>query len=85
MWSWIEKMAPVIIKGAEKLIDGLVSGEAIGTDAVKGIKAGYALANIYLQEIVANTETQLDDEGLAAFLKLCEDTADEGGFSLPKE
>jgi len=85
MLKWIESMAPIAIRAGEKLIDGVVAGEKVGTDAVKGIKAAYALSHIYLDEIVANTETKLDDQGLVAFQKLCEDTAQEGGFTLPKE
>ena len=79
----LELLFPIIIEVAKKALDALVKGEDVGTDGVRGIQTAYIAAKIWGPNLVASTATTIDDQGLAAFLELCEGTADEGGFTLP--
>ena len=80
----LKSLMPIIIKIAKQAIDAFAKGEDVGTDGIKGIQTGYMVAKIWLRDIVAETENTYDDEVLTAFIALCEDTAAEGSFPLPK-
>ena len=75
-------LLPLLIEGAKTLIDTFVDGAKLNETQQKIIKSAYNEALIWGVDGVASTATTLDDAGLAAFLTLCEDTANEGGFSL---
>ncbi|KKN73959.1 hypothetical protein LCGC14_0395240 [marine sediment metagenome] len=76
-------LAPVFIRGAKSAIDARVKGEELSEDQVKGIQSGYALAKVWLRDVVEDTDNNYDDRGLELFFETCEDTAEEGGFQLP--
>ena len=79
----LELLFPIIIEVAKKALDAIIKGEDVGTDGVKGIQTAYIAAKIWGPDLVASTATTIDDQGLAAFIELCEGTAEEGGFVLP--
>ena len=76
-------LAPVFIRGAKSAIDARVKGEELSEDQVKGIQSGYAIAKVWLRDIVMDTDNTYDDKVLIMFFESCEDAASEGGFQLP--
>lgn len=73
----IESLMPALIGIATQAIDAVLNGESLSPDQLKAVKSAKALAEIWGPEYVASTENTMDDEGLSAFLKLCEDTLSE--------
>ncbi len=78
----VEWLANTMIDMAQKIIDKQVAGETLGSREVKVIRSAYFEAKNWLTELVEQTTTTIDNKALDAFVKLCEDTAAEGGFSL---
>ena len=79
----LELLLPLLIRGAQTIIDGVIDGSHLNTTGQKIVQGAYGLAVIAGDEAVRATETTLDDQGLDAFKSLCEDTAKEGQFPLP--
>jgi hypothetical protein len=73
----IEDLLPMLINLVTTAIDALIPGENLSVDQVKAVKSAYELAKIWGPAYVASTTNTMDDEGLQAFLKLCEDTLAE--------
>jgi hypothetical protein len=83
MKALLVNLAPLLINAAERILDELVEGEKLTKDVVKGLKIGYVAGKLYLQEIVDNTETDLDNDGLESFFTIVEDTLKEAGEAVP--
>jgi hypothetical protein len=83
MNTLLTNLAPLLINGAERILDELVEGEKLTKGAIKALKLGYVAGKLYLQEIVDNTETDLDNDGLNSFFVIVEDTLKEAGAAVP--
>lgn len=83
MKALLVNLAPLLINAAERILDELVEGDKLTKDVVKGLKIGYVAGKLYLQEIVDNTETDLDNDGLESFFTIVEDTLKEAGEAVP--
>ena len=78
--DWLIKM---LIQVLTQVLDKIIPGESLSDDQVKGVRTLWFLGHEWGLDAVADTETELDDDGLQAIFQLCQDTADEGKFSLP--
>ena len=78
-----EALAPLLISAAKQIIDALVPGDKLTSDAIKGIKTGYVAAKLWLPKVVNDSANTYDNEGLEMFLSLCEDTLTEAGEPVP--
>jgi len=76
-------LLPLAITGFSPILDGLIDGARLTSVQVKTMQSLYSAALIWGDEAVASTETDFDDQALATFKRLCEDTAKEGGHPLP--
>ena len=79
----LELLLPLLIRGAQTIIDGVVDGSKLNITGQKIVQGAYGLAVIVGDDAVRSTETTLDGQGLDAFKSLCEDTSKEGQFPLP--
>ena len=78
----VEWLANTMIDMAQKIIDKQVAGEKLGSREIKVVRSAYFEAKNWLTELVDQTTTTIDNKALDEFIKLCEDTAAEGNFSL---
>lgn len=78
--DWLIKLLMDLLA---QVVDKLVPGEELSNDQKRGIRTFYFLGWEWGKDAVESTDTELDDEGLEKLLAACEDTANEGGFTLP--
>lgn len=79
----LDLLFPFLMKAAEKVIDTAIDGQHLNMDQQGAVQMGYAAAVTFGDRYVKRTENTMDDQALATFKKLCEDTAEEGNFPLP--
>jgi hypothetical protein len=79
----LQTLAPLIINAAQEIADRIIDGEKLTPDAIKGLKAGYFLGKLYLQDVVNKTVTTIDNEGLESFFELVEDIFKEANVTIP--
>ena len=75
-------LLPILIKAAKEVIDLFVKGEELNDEMRGVVRMGYAAAVEFRDNIVKDPDNTLTDEAIDEFKALCEDTAEEGGFSL---
>ena len=78
--DWLIKM---LIQLLAQIIDQLVPGEKLTRNQKKAVRLTSYLGQDWGKDAVEDTETDLDDEGLATAMAQCQDIANEGGFALP--
>ena len=79
----LANLAPLLINAAERILDEVVPGETLKPNAIKGIKLGYVAGKLFLQEVVDNSETDLDNDALESFFEVAEDTLKEANQTDP--
>lgn len=79
----VDWLASTSINMAEKVLDNAVDGSELSATEIKIIRSGYFEAQNWLTDVVESSKNSYDNQGLEAFLRQCEDTAEEGGFALP--
>ena len=68
--------------GVQAVVDSAIDGAKLTAEGQKIIQTGYAAGLIWGRDAVNTTKTDLDNQGLEVFMKLCADTAAEGAFPL---
>jgi hypothetical protein len=81
--SVLEKGAPLILAGVEKLADHYVKGENLNVDQKRILWNGYNLLSTFGTDIVNSTENTYDNAAVSKLLDFCIDTAGEAGLELP--
>lgn len=76
-------LLPFLMMGVEKLLDGVVDGAALNADGQRAVQTAYAAAIIWGDMAVESTKTDIDDQALEMFKRMCVDTSKEGEFPLP--
>jgi len=75
-------LLPIFLRAAKEVIDLFVKGEELNDEMRGLIRMGYAAAIEFKDNIVKDPDNTWTDEAIEEFKALCEDTAEEGGFSL---
>lgn len=74
----------ILLQALGKIVDGVIDGGKLSADQVKGVRTYFFLANEWGDDLVKNTENDLDDQALSFTLSQCVDLAEEGKFPLPE-
>lgn len=81
-FSW-DSIAKILFWAIAEILDMFIRGEELSIKDKKAVQLVYCIGVIFGKTWVKETDTELDDEGLANILAKCEDTAEEGDFELP--
>jgi len=80
----IKLLVPLLIEAAKAAIDKFIAGEKLNEYEVKAVQTAYAAGKVWLVDVVNDSVNTYDNAALDAFFASCEDTAAEGGFTLPQ-
>jgi hypothetical protein len=84
-WSGFDPVPiflPILIKAAKAVLDAVIDGAELN-DWQRGlVRWAYWGVKEFYDNIVYDPDNTYTDEILDAFVELCEDTAEEGGWSL---
>ncbi len=75
-------LLPIIVKLGGELGDILINGEKLNDEMKGTVKVVYYGFQEFRDNIVADPENSYGDESIDELLELCEDTAQEGNFTL---
>ena len=74
---------PLALEGVKKLADSQVDGATLSKDQKRALYIGYVAIELKFQELVASTDNEFDDAGLAALSGFAQDTLEEAGIEVP--